>query len=150
MPTEPVPSSAVRAAFGSVLREVVLFVVGLAVLSCVVGLVVRGSEGLWGALIGSAVAALFSLTTAVIMYVTADRKMHVTTGSLAAAWIGKIIVLVVVLVVLREQDFYDKIVFFLVLTLAILGSLVVEMRGLARAQVPHLEPGPTAGPDTPA
>ena len=40
-----------------------------------------------------------------------------------------------------DQDFYDKVVLFIVLTLAILGSLVVEMRGLAAARVPHVEPG---------
>lgn len=55
------------------------------------------------------------------------------------------IVLVVVLVVLKDQEFYDKVVLFVVLTLAILGSLVVEMRGLAAARVPHVEPGEDPG-----
>ncbi|PFG37681.1 hypothetical protein ATL41_2450 [Flavimobilis soli] len=145
MSPEPAPSSAVRTAFGAVLRDVVVFVGSLTVLGALVGFLVRGTEGLWGALIGAAIAALFSLTTAVIMYATADKPIHVTTASAAGAWLGKMIVLVVVLVVLKDQEFYDKVVLFVVLTLAILGSLVVEMRGLAAARVPHVEPGEDPG-----
>lgn len=141
MSHDPARPSAVRTAFGAVLREVVIFVLALTVVGSVVGFLVRGTEGLWGALIGSAIAALFTLTTAVIMYVTADKPMHVTTASATGAWIAKMIVLVIVLAVLRDLEFYDKIVLFVVLTLAILGSLVVEMRGLAAARIPHVDPG---------
>lgn len=140
MSSEPAPHSAVRTAFGAVLRDVVVFVGALTLLGGVVGFLVRGTEGLWGALIGAAIAALFTLTTAVIMYATADKPMHVTTASAAGAWLGKMIVLVVVLAVLRDQEFYDKVVLFVVLTLAIVGSLIVEMRGLAAARVPHVDP----------
>lgn len=141
MSSDPAPTSAVRTAFGAVLRDVVVFVVALTVLGSVVGFLVRGTEGLWGALIGSAIAALFTLTTAVIMYVTADKPIHVTTASATGAWIVKMIVLVVALAILRDLEFYDKVVFFVVLTVAIMGSLVVEMRGLAAARIPHVDPG---------
>ena len=53
MSSEPAPSSAVRTAFGAVLRDVVVLVGVLTVLGGLVGFLVRGTEGLWGALIGT-------------------------------------------------------------------------------------------------
>lgn len=152
MTSEPT-SSPVRRVFGGVLREVVIFVVALTVVGSVVGFLVAGTAGLWGALLGAAVSALFSVTTAVIMYTTADKPMHVTTASLAGAWLGKMTVLFAVLTLLREQEFYDKVVFFLVLTVAILGSVIVEYRALLAARIPTIDlsardDGPQA-PDAP-
>lgn len=144
-PTDPSP---VRAAFAGVLRAVTLFVVAVAVLGAGVGLLVGGMPGLWGGLLGAGVAAFFSVTTAVIMVRTADRPMHVTNAWVIGAWLAKMLVLLVVLALLKDATFFHKGVFFVVLVVAVVGSMALEMWQLQRARIPvvDLTQRPGAGP----
>ncbi len=136
-PTDPTEA---RRTYGGVLRDVTVFVALLTVLGVAVGALVGGAAGVWGALVGAGIAAVFSLSTAYIMWATAAKPMHVMNAWLVGAWLGKMALLLVALVLLRGADFYHPGVLFVVLTLAILGSLAVEYRALASARVPHVDP----------
>lgn len=136
---------ALHAVFRTILRRLTVLVLVLAVGGAVVGGVVAGTAGVWGALMAAGVAALFTVGTAVVMVVTADRPLHVAIAAAVGAWLGKTVLVIAVLVLVRDRDFYSPGVFFVVLVLALLGSLAIEMTALLRARVPHVEPrGPGA------
>ncbi len=136
--TSPSP---LRAMFSTVLRQMTLLLVALGVGSCVIGYLVAGSEGLWGGVLGTALVAFFMLTTAAVMLATADKPLHVASAAFIGSWLVKIIVVFVVLLVLQDRDFYHPLVFFLTLTVAILGSVAIEMSAALKARVPNVDPG---------
>ncbi|QIK84000.1 hypothetical protein [Sanguibacter sp. HDW7] len=137
--SQPSGPSPVRAAFAGVLRALTIFVAAVTVLGAGIGLLVGGTPGLWGGLMGAAVAAFFSLTTALIMVRTADRPMHVMNAWVVGAWLAKMLVLLVVLAVLKDATYFHKGVFFAVLVVAILGSTALEMVQLQRARIPVVD-----------
>lgn len=146
--TSPSP---LRTMFSTVLRRMAILLVVLAVGGCAIGYLAAGTPGLWGGLLGTGLAAFFLLTTAVVMLATADKPLHVASAALVGSWLAKVVVVFVVLLVVRGRDFYHPVVFFVTLTLAILGSVAIEMSAAMRARVPHVDPsnrtendGPTA------
>jgi hypothetical protein len=136
----PVTSEAARALFRRALRDVLVFLAALAVVGVVVGALVAGSEGVWGALLGVAVAVLFSGTTVWSMWRTVSSDPAVMIGVVAGSWLAKMIVLFVALIVLRNQTFYDKPVFGVVVIVGVLGSVALDTLAVHRARIPYVEP----------
>ncbi len=93
----------------------------LTVLGVAVGALVAGLPGVWGALLGVGVALIFSATTVWTMLRTVDSSPTTTAAIVMASWLGKMVVLVAVLVVLRGMDFYDRWVFAGVLLVGVMG-----------------------------
>lgn len=138
----PAGPSPVRDMFASILRRMVVLLVALGIGGGVVGYLAAGSEGLWGALLGTGVVAFFMTTTAGVMLLTADRPMHVASAAFMGSWILKVVVVFGALVLLRDATFYSPLAFFIVLSLAIIGSVGIEMAGALAARVPYVQPGP--------
>lgn len=132
--------SPLRDMFRTVLRQMALLLAVLGVAGCLVGYLVAGMPGLWGGVMGTAIVAFFTLTTAVVMLVTADRPQYLASAALVVSWLAKVVVVFVVLLLVRDLDFYDPLVFFVTLTLAILGSLGIEMSAALKARVPYVDP----------
>jgi len=146
MTTAPSP---LRAMFSVVLRRMAVLLAVLAVGGCLVGYLAAGTPGLWGGVLGTGLAAFFLLTTSVVMLATADKPLHVASAALVGSWLAKVVVVFVVLLIVRDLDFYDPLVFFVTLSLAILGSLAIEMSAAMRSRVPHVDPGARADKDLP-
>lgn len=140
---------ATRTMYERILRRLAVLVVALVVGGAGVGYLVAGAPGVWGALMGAGIAAVFMLGTVVTMMATADKPLPVATAAGVGGWAVKTIVLFVVLVVVRGQDFYSPGVFFAVLVLAIVGSLGVEATEVLRSRVPNVEPAGPGRTDTP-
>ena len=68
------------------------------------------------------------------------------TATLGAAvlgsWLVKMILLIVILVLLRDADFYSRPVLFITLLVGTVGALVLEALVVSRTQVPYTESGP--------
>jgi len=135
-------TSPVRAMFATILRQMLILLAVLAVGGSAVGYLIAGSSGLWGALLGAGVVAFFMLTTAAVMLATAERPMHIASAAFMGSWVAKVAVIFVALLVLREETFYSPGVFFVVLSLAIIGSVAIEIRGALQARVPYVQPQP--------
>ncbi|MPV38123.1 hypothetical protein [Georgenia subflava] len=131
---------ATRNMYEVILRQLIVLVAVLAAGGSVVGYLVAGLPGVWGALMGAAIAALFTLGTVITMMRTADRPVHVMSAAMVGGWIVKMILLFAVLLIVRDRDFYSPGVFFVVLALAILGSLAIEFRAILTARIPTVEP----------
>lgn len=141
--------SPLRAMFTTVLRRLVVLVVVLGVGGGLVGYLSAGLPGLWGGLMGTGIVAFFMVTTAVVMRLTADRPLHIASAAFVGSWLLKIVIVFGVLVAVRDRDFYDPVVFFITLSLAIIGSLGIEMSAAMQARVPYADPdgGRSAGSD---
>lgn len=133
---------ATRTMFQVILRRLTLLVVVLAAAGALVGWWVAGMPGVWGALMGAGIAALFMVGTALTMLLTADKPLHVASAAGVGGWLAKMVVVFVVLLLVRDRDFYSPGTFFVVLVLSILGSLTIEYVAMARARIPNVEPGP--------
>ncbi|GAA4416659.1 hypothetical protein GCM10023169_11800 [Georgenia halophila] len=137
-------STALRQMYTTMLRRMGVLVAVLAVGGGVVGHLVAGSPGMWGALLGAGIAALFMLATVVTMLVTAEKSLTVVTGAAVGGWIVKMALVFVVLLLVSGRDFYSPGVFFAVLVVAVLGSLLIESLGVLRSRVPTVEPSSSA------
>jgi multisubunit Na+/H+ antiporter MnhF subunit len=136
----PVTSEAATALFRRSLRDVLVFLAVLAVLGVVVGWATAGSKGAWGALLGAAVAFVFSGTTVWSMWRSAHSTPAAMLGIVAGSWLAKMVVLIVALVSLQGQDFYSKPVFLVVVLVGVLGSVALDTVNYQRARVPYVEP----------
>jgi len=132
----------VRAVFRTALRDMLLLLGPLAVLGVGAGALVAGLPGVWGALLGIAVALLFSGSTIVSMLVTARSSVATTGAVITGAWLAKMIVVIALLAVLRELDFYHHTVFGVVLLAGVLGSALLDYRAVSRGRVPYVQPTP--------
>ncbi|MGC5167840.1 hypothetical protein [Luteimicrobium sp. DT211] len=135
-----VSSEAATALFRRALRDVLLFLTAVTVVGVVVGGIVAGSEGVWGALLGAAVALVFSGTTVWSMWRSSHSTPAAMLGIVAGSWLAKMVVLVVALVVLQGQDFYSKPVFLVVVLVGVLGSVALDTVNYQRARIPYVEP----------
>lgn len=131
----------IRTMYERILRRLAVLVAALAVGGAGVGWLVAGLPGVWGALMAAGIATLFMLGTVVTMMVTADKPLPIASAAAVGGWLVKMVLLFVVLVLVRGRDFYHPGVFFVVLVLAILGSLAIESAAVLRARVPNVEPG---------
>ncbi len=138
----PAVPDPVRDMFATILRRMVVLLAVLGIGGGVVGYLAAGSEGLWGAVLGTGVVAFFMITTAAVMLATADRPMHVASAAFMGSWIAKVVVVFAALVALRDETFYSPLAFFVVLSLAIIGSVGIEMAGALAARVPYVQPAP--------
>lgn len=142
-PTEPAADvDAVRAVFRTALRDMLVLIAVLAVLGVGVGALIAGTAGVWGALIGVAVALVFSGTTVLTVLKTAGSSVTTTGAVILGAWLVKMIVLVAVFATLRGMDFYDRGVFVVAVLVGALGTVYLDYRAVARGRVPYVQPAP--------
>lgn len=140
-PGQPVPLSPADAVFRRALRDMLVLLAALTVLGVSVGALVAGRTGVWGALIGVALALVFSGTTVVSMLVTARSSLQKLAAVVMGAWLGKVAVVIVVLALIQDLDFYDKPVLAIVLLVGVVGSAFLDYRAVSRGRVPYVEPG---------
>jgi hypothetical protein len=114
----------------------------LLVLGGLVGYLVAGVDGLWSALAGVLIAAVFLAITAASILI-ANRwfgdalYVPIFFGIVLGGWILKFVVFLVALFVLRDQPWIVGPVFFLALVASVLASLLIDVVVLMRMRVPH-------------
>lgn len=114
----------------------------LLVVGGLVGYLVAGVDGLWSALAGVLIAAVFLAITAASILI-ANRwfgdalYVPIFFGIVLGGWILKFAVFLVALFVLRDQPWIVGPVFFLALVASVLASLLIDVVVLMRMRVPH-------------
>lgn len=139
-PRTGAPGAAADAVFRTALRDTLLLLAALTVLGVGIGWLVAGLPGVWGALIGVGLALVFSGTTVVSMLATSHSSPQKMAAVVMGAWLGKVIVVIVVLALIRDLDFYSKPVLAAVLAAGVLGSAYLDYRAVSRGRVPYVEP----------
>jgi len=115
----------------------------LAVIGSVIGYVVAGQEGLWSALAGVVLAALFLAITALSILIANrwfgnDLYVPIFFAIVLGGWILKLVVFIIVLLVVRGQPWVNPTVFFIALVVGILASLVIDIVVMLRMRMPHV------------
>lgn len=125
----------------TITRQMLAFLGGLVVLGTVGGWLAGGAAGVWGALLATAIAAFFLLTTVLVMRATAQATLPLASAALLGGWLVKVVVLFGVLWLVRDSAAYHRGVFLVALLAAVTGVLIIEMRAVLRARIPVVEPG---------
>lgn len=143
-PAAPEPANesvvAERAVLRTAGRDGLILVAGLAVLGSVVGYLIGGMPGVWGALVGAALAGLFCGATVVSMMLTVGKGAAATGAVVMGGWLVKMAILIAVLAVLSRQDFYDRWVLLVVVMIGAVGSAVLDYRAVKDGRIPYVQP----------
>lgn len=130
------PSDPLRAAA----RNGSVGLVVLAVAAGVVGGLVAGTPGVWGALLGTAVGGGFVLFTVAVVLGTSNSAPTTTAAVLMGTWLLKLLMLIGVLVLLRRFDFYDATTFGVVVIVVVVGLLGLETWAVVRTRSLYVHP----------
>lgn len=130
--------------------------VGMIVLGALIGFLVAGDDGMWSALAGVLISAVFlAITAASILF--ANRwygdplYVPVFFGIVLGGWIVKFIIFIVLMLVLREQPWVHPTIFFLAVVAGVLGGLVVDVLVMLKMRLPYVSDVTLPGEeDTPA
>jgi hypothetical protein len=109
--------------------------------AALVGLGLGGRPGLWAGALGALVPLAFFGVTVVIGLFSARMSTTALGVVVLGSWLLKMILLILVLVALREADFYDRTVFGVVLLVGTIGALVLEALVVVRTRVPYVDGG---------
>lgn len=132
--------AAERRVLRTALRDTAVFLVVLAVVDVGAGALAAGMAGLWGALVGVAIAGFFCATTVWSMLRSVGATPAAMAGLVMGTWIAKIVVLVIVLAVLRGRDFYDPWVLLGVVAVGAIGSSLLDYRAVQNGRIPSVDP----------
>ena len=130
---------AVRAALRRAVRLAAVVCLVAAVLTAVVAYLLVGLPGVWGALVGFALALGFLATTAVVGSRTAGGDPVVVAGWMLGSWLVKVVVVGVVLFALRDATFYDPVALFVGVVVGIVCTLGAETRAVTAARIPYVD-----------
>ncbi|GAA4665823.1 hypothetical protein [Frondihabitans cladoniiphilus] len=129
--------------FTRILRYGCLLALGIAVVGSIVGFLTVGGVGVTSALIGTALALVFTGLTTVSILV----GLRVSGGSLISGaffgivlggWLLKFIVFLVLLILLKDQPWVNTLVMFLSIVVGVVGSLVVDVVVVSRSRMPYV------------
>ncbi|MBF4599821.1 hypothetical protein ITJ55_03260 [Frigoribacterium sp. VKM Ac-1396] len=134
--------------FTQILKYTGLLALVIAVVGGGLGYLFAGTDGLWSALVGVGLAILFAAITAASMLVAIRFTLGAFFGIVMGAWLLKLVIFIVLLVVLRDQPFVDDVVLFLALVVSIIGTLAVDALVVVRGRLSYvsdatLPPAPT-------
>ena len=111
--------------------------VALTIISLAVWGATRELPGIWGVLIGAAIGGGFVPLTASGLFTSSTTPA--TTGAVVlGSWLLKIVVLIIVLVIIRDMQFYDRMALLVTLVLALIVVLATEVWGVITARVTYV------------
>jgi hypothetical protein len=98
----------------------------------------RGLEGLWGVLLGAAIGGGFVLATVAVVLLTSNTSPQTTMVVTLGSWLVKIVVVLGILLVLREMDFFDHTAMGVTVIAALVVALGAETVGIIRTNVTNV------------
>ena len=136
-----------------------ILAIAIAIVGSVIGFMVAGAVGLVSALIGTVMSVVFlSITAASIVLATKVAKGDLLSvaffGIVMGAWLLKLVVFIVLIVLFKDQPWIQTQVLFLTAVVAVIGTLVVDVVVIARSRLPYvsdisLPAEASAAPDRP-
>nr|WP_222865066.1 MULTISPECIES: hypothetical protein [Corynebacterium] len=100
----------------------------------------NGMPGVWGVLLGAGISGSFVLLTVLGILFTARTSPSVTLAVVLGGWLLKIVVLIGVLVVIRNLEFYDNMTFFVTVVLTLMVTLGAEVWGMSQSNLTYVQP----------
>jgi hypothetical protein len=104
--------------FSKALKLSALLVVSVAVIGSLIGFLVVGVDGLWTALIGSAIALVFTSLTVLSVLFGARLPLGGFYGLVLGGWLLKIVLFAVLMAALQRMDFIHGPTLFFAIVLS--------------------------------
>jgi len=124
-----------RSIFTKILTYTGLLALVIAVVGGGLGYAFAGTDGLWSALVGVALAVVFAGITAASMLVAIRFRLAAFFGIVMGAWLLKLVIFVVLLVLVKDQPFVNDVVLFLALVVSIVGTLAIDALVVVRGRL---------------
>jgi hypothetical protein len=124
-----------RSIFTKILSYTGLLALVIGVVGGGLGYALAGTDGLWSALVGVALAVVFAGITAASMLIAIRFRLAAFFGIVMGAWLLKLVIFVVLLVLVRDQPFVDDVVLFLALVVSIIGTLAIDALVVVRGRL---------------
>lgn len=132
----PVPSSV------PVLKRTLIFGFIFAGVIAVVGATIAGlmvgPVGVWSAIIGAAMAAVFLGITAASILIAVRFDIVAFFGIVLGAWLLKFILFIVLALSLRDQPWINTLALFLTMIVGVIASLVVDVVVVMKTRMPYV------------
>lgn len=125
--------------FKLVIRYSAILVLAIAVIGGGLGYLVGSTEGAVSALIGATVAVVFSLLTALSVFIGGKLSIAGFYGVVLGGWLLKIILFAVALASLQSLDFINGPVLFFSIVATVLGTLAIDSLAALRARIPVVD-----------
>jgi hypothetical protein len=125
--------------FSKALKLSALLVVSVAAIGSLIGFLVVGVDGLWTALIGSAIALVFTSLTVVSVLFGARLPLGGFYGLVLGGWLLKIVLFAVLMAALQRMDFIHGPTLFFAIVLSVLGSLGIDSWVVLRSRIPTID-----------
>lgn len=138
---ETAANAAEGAAYWWALRMSAVVLVALAVVSSVVAGLTRGGAGVWGALAGAGLAALAAIVTQGSMVMGYRRAPQVFASIVGGAWLAKMFVIVVGMLLLSRVSGIDRPSFGVVAVAGVVLTLGIDVLAVRKARIPYTKLG---------
>jgi len=125
--------------FAKALKLSALLVISVAVICSIIGFLVVGADGLWTALIGSAIALVFTSLTVLSVLFGARLPLGGFYGLVLGGWLLKILLFAVLMAALQRMDFIHGPTLFFAIVLSVLGSLGIDSWVVLRSRIPTID-----------
>lgn len=130
---------ALRAALLRATRNAALLCLVAAMVTAGIAYLVVGTAGVWGAVVGYALAFAFLATTTLVGSRTAGGDPVRVATAVLGSWLVKVLIVGGVLYALREATFYDPVTLFVGIVIGMVITLWVEYRALTAARIPYVD-----------
>jgi hypothetical protein len=127
--------------FTKALKLSAILVVAVAALCSLVGYLLVGTDGVLTALLGAAIALVFTSMTILSVLFGARLPLGGFYGLVLGGWLLKVVLFGVLLAVLQRMDFIHGPTLFFAIVLSVLGSLGIDSWVVLRARIPTVESG---------
>ena len=125
--------------FAKALKLSALLVVSVAVICSIIGYLLVGIDGLWTALIGAAIALVFTSLTVLSVLFGARLPLGGFYGLVLGGWLLKIVLFAVLMAALQRMDFIHGPTLFFAIVLSVLGSLGIDSWVVLRSRIPTID-----------
>lgn len=111
----------------------------IAVVGVSVGAALQGTSGVWGALAGVAVAAISGMVTQVAMILGHRREPTTFVSIVAGAWLGKMVLIVLGVLLLSGIEGVDRGTFGTVVLVGVGTTLAIDLYAVKRARISYTQ-----------
>jgi len=129
--------------FVDALKYGALLALGIALVGGVVGFFLDGSRGVVSALIGTALSAvMLAITAGSILFANrfygSDLFVGAFFGIVLGGWLLKFVIFLVLVFLLADQPWVNRVIMLVCVIVGVIGSLVVDMVVVARSRVGYV------------
>lgn len=125
--------------FTQVLKLSAILIGLIAVIGSVAGWLIAGGAGLVSALIGAAMALVFTSMTLVSVWLGGRLSLGGFFGAVLGGWILKLVLFVILVATLKGASFIVGPILFVCIVVSVLGSLALDAVAVMRSRIPTVE-----------